>query len=235
MQGAEEQGGGTGFTGRRRWQMDRQPIPKETIDRLFGYLRPLMCLRRDGKETISSKDLARLCRVAPTMLRKDFSYVGRLGTRGVGYNVDEIIRGIRRKLRFDEETRVALVGVGNIGRALLEQSRFELEGFRIVLAFDSNPEKIGTRIGKVVIDDVSRMEEKLGPESIHVAILAVPEVSAPAVAERLAASGVKSILSFAPCETAMPANVKVTCVDLSLTMARLVYRSCVQDEARASE
>lgn len=215
--------------------MDRQPVPKETIDRLFGYLRPLMCLRRDGKDTIASQELARLCRVAPTVLRKDFSYVGRLGTRGVGYNVDELIRGIRRKLRFDEETRVALVGVGNIGRALLEQSRFELEGFRIVFAFDSNEEKIGLRIGKVVVEDAALIEEKLGPEAIHVAILAVPEASAPKVARRLAAAGVKSILSFAPCETAMPENVKVTCVDLSLTMARLVYRSCVEDEVKASE
>ena len=74
--------------------MDKHPIPKETIDRLFGYLRPLMCLRRDGKGTISSPELARLCRVAPSVLRKDFSYVGRLGTRGVGYNVDEVIRDL---------------------------------------------------------------------------------------------------------------------------------------------
>lgn len=215
--------------------MDRQSIPDETIDRLFGYLRPLMCLRRDGTETILSRDLARLCSVAPTVLRKDFSYVGRLGTRGVGYNVDELIRGIRRKLRFHEETRVALVGVGNIGRALLEQSRFELEGFRIVLAFDNNEEKIGRRMGKVVIDDAALIEEKLASEKTHVAILTVPEADAPAMAERLASAGVKSILSFAPCETAMPANVKVTCVDLSLTMARLVYRSCVRDEDTSSE
>jgi redox-sensing transcriptional repressor len=215
--------------------MHRQPTPNETIDRLFGYLRPLMCLRRDGTETVRSRDLARLCSVEPTVLRKDFSYLGRLGTRGVGYNVDELISSIRRKLRFDAETRVAIVGVGNIGSALLEQSRFELEGFRIVLAFDISREKIGSRVGKLVVEDVSMMKERLREESVQVAILAVPEASAPAVAQALSEAGVKSILSFAPCETAMPENVKVTCVDLSLTMARLVYRSYTEDRPKASE
>jgi redox-sensing transcriptional repressor len=215
--------------------MDGQQIPDETIDRLFSYLRPLMCLRREGTDTVLSRDLARLCSVAPTVLRKDFSYLGRLGTRGVGYNVDELIRGIRRKLRFDDETRVALVGVGNIGRALLEQSRFELEGFRIVFAFDNDKEKIGRTMGKVVIDDAAMLEEKLRAESIQVAILAVPEASAPAVARLLASAGVKSILSFAPCGMAMPEGVKMTCVDLSLTMARLVYRSCIEDEQNVGE
>jgi redox-sensing transcriptional repressor len=205
------------------------PIPSETADRLFSYLRPLMCLRNERTETVVSRDLARLCHVKPAVVRKDLSYLGSVGTRGVGYRVGDLIESIRRILRFDDDVRVAVIGVGNIGKALLEQSRFEFEGFRIVTAFDSNPEVVGRRVGKVVVEDVADLEDRIRSESIQLAILAVPESSAPAVAKRLGGMGIRCILSFAPCELAMPDDVKVTCVDLSVMMARLVYHSYVRD------
>lgn len=188
-----------------------------------------MCLLNEGTETVVSRDLAELVHVNPAVVRKDLSYLGSVGTRGVGYNVKELIASIRSMLRFDDDVRVAVVGVGNIGKALLEQSRFEFEGFRIVMAFDSSPEVVGRRIGKVVVEDAGNLEERIQSEAIHLAILAVPESSAPAVAKRLGNAGIRCILSFAPCELAMPDNVKVTCVDLSVTMARLVYHSYVRD------
>jgi redox-sensing transcriptional repressor len=209
-------------------------IPTETADRLFSYLRPLMCLLNEGTETVVSRDLARLCHVKPAVVRKDLSYLGSVGTRGVGYNVKDLIESIRRMLRFDDDVRVAVVGVGNIGKALLEQSRFEFEGFRIVMAFDSNPDVVGRRIGKVVVEDAAHLEDRIRSEAIHLAILAVPESSAPAVAQRLGRAGIRCILSFAPCELAMPDNVRVTCVDLSVTMARLVYHSYVRDQCDES-
>ncbi len=209
--------------------MVKRPVPAETTDRLFIYLRPLMCLAQEGAETVSSKELARLTFVDASVVRKDFSYLGRLGKRGVGYNVADLIQSIRSTLRLNQDTRVALVGVGNIGRALLEQARFEFEGFRIVKAFDTNPELVGRRIGKVTIEDAENLEDAIEAAGIQLAVLAVPESSSASVARRLGEAGVRCILSFAPCEIAMPDNVKVTCVDLSLAMARLVYHSYFQE------
>jgi len=219
--------------------MVRNSVPGETIDRLFIYLRPLMCLLQEGTKTVSSRDLARLCSVDPSVVRKDFSYLGRLGKRGVGYSVDELIRSIRSTLRLDQDTRVALVGVGNIGKALLEQARFEFEGFRIVRAFDSNPELIGRRFGRVTVEDAENLDERIRSDGIQLAILAVPEASSTDVARRLGDAGIRCILSFAPCNIAMPGNVKVTCVDLSLAMARLAYHSyfpdgCMEEEGTMS-
>lgn len=204
----------------------RRSMPRKTIDRLFTYFRVLTCLLREGTDTVSSKQMADLCGVNPSVVRKDLSFFGSLGTRGVGYEVRTLLASIRSALGFDRDMGIALVGVGNIGRALLEHAGFEFEGFRIVMAFDSDPEKVGRKIGKVVVEDVSQLEKRIASERTCLAILAVPESSAPEVARRLANAGVKSILSFAPCELAMPDNVKVTCVDLSVAMARLVYESC---------
>jgi redox-sensing transcriptional repressor len=210
--------------------MNMRQVPNETIDRLFIYFRVLVCLLREGTDAISSQELAGICHVNPSVVRKDFSYFGSLGTRGVGYRVGDLIGSIRSTLRFDDGTRVAVVGVGNIGRALLEHSGFESEGFKIVAAFDSDPEKVGRRIGKLVVEDPADLEERVESERIELVILTVPESSAPAVAKRLGDAGVRSILSFAPCELAMPDNVNVTCVDLSVAMARLVYHSYFQEE-----
>jgi redox-sensing transcriptional repressor len=205
-------------------------IPKETIDRLFIYFRGLMCLKREGKDATSSSELADVCHVNASAVRKDLSYFGRLGTRGVGYKVDELVTEIRKALRFDDATAVAVVGIGNIGTALLEHSTFELEGFQIVAAFDSDRDKIGRTIGSIVIEDMADVEKRVKEESIELVILAVPEPSAAEVARRLGDAGVKSILSFAPCELTMPDNVNVTCVDLSVAMARLVYHAYFERE-----
>ena len=210
--------------------LQARQIPKETIDRLFIYFRGLMCLMKEGKETTSSGELADVCHVNASVVRKDLSYFGRLGTRGVGYKVEELVAEIRRALRFDNATAVAVVGTGNIGRALLEHSTFEAEGFEIIAAFDSDPDKIGRTIGSIVVEDMADVDRRVREEGIELAILAVPEPSAADVARRLGDAGVKSILSFAPCELTMPDNVSVTCVDLSVAMARLVYHSYFEKE-----
>lgn len=184
---------------------------------------------------MSSRELARLCKVNPSVIRRDFSYVGNLGTRGVGYGVVELMENIRRALKFDDDMKIALVGVGNIGRALLEHVRFGMEGFKIVAAFDNNPEKIGRTVGRLVVEDAIALEERIQSEAIQLVIVAVPEICAPDVARRVGDAGVNSVLSFSPCGLAMPDNVRVTCVDLSLEMARLVYHSSSRDGARGKD
>ncbi len=184
-----------------------------------------MCLLKEGKSTVSSFQLADLCKLNPSIIRKDFSYFGDFGKRGVGYNVSELMNIIRNILGLVPLKRVALIGVGNIGKALLLYPNFELEGFEIIMAFDNESTKIGRKIKGVTIEDVSNLEGRLKSQKIQLCILAVPEYIAPAIARRLAKVGVKAILSFSPCQLAMPDNIKVTCVDLSTEMARLVYYS----------
>jgi redox-sensing transcriptional repressor len=187
---------------------------------------------RKGEATVSSRRLAEMCHIKPAMVRKDFSYFGEFGTRGVGYDTADLINNIRKILKLDKKINVALVGIGNIGSALLEHTSFELEGFRIIMAFDNDPLKIGKTVGTVRIEDITNLQERIMSMGIHLVILAVPEYATIKVAKLLEMTGVKSILSFAPCELAMPDNIRVTCVDLSVEMARLVYYSCIDNKEK---
>jgi len=197
--------------------------PEETIGRLLAYLRTLLCLQEEGVATVSSQRLAELCQVKSSMVRKDFSYFGEFGTPGVGYNVDEMIRQLRKILKLDKALKAALVGVGNVGRALLLYPGFKEEGLRIVAAFDNDPGKIGQRVNDLVIEDVDALKKRVKQKGIRLGILATPVSEAPNVAERMAKAGLKAILSFAPCQLNMPKGVRVQCVDLAMEMARLVY------------
>jgi len=203
--------------------MKRISVPDETVSRLLCYLRALLCLRDEGLKVVSSGRIAETCHMKPSMIRKDLSYFGDFGTQGVGYKVDELIAALRRILHLDKSMKAALVGVGTIGRALLFYPGFRQEGFEIVLAFDNDPRKIGKRINRVLVEDTATMEERIRNEGVRLAIIAVPVGEAPGVAQRLAAAGVKGILSFAPCQLKMPGHVKVGCVDLATEMAKLAY------------
>jgi len=203
--------------------MTQTRIPKETVGRLLTYLRVLLCLAEEGVETVSSHDLGDSCDVKPCVIRKDLSYFGGFGKRGVGYDVNGLIGQIRSILKLDKVMAAALVGVGNVGRALLANPQFEGEGFKIALAFDRDPDKIGRQVNGVVVEDVATLERRIQQAGIKLGIVAVGVSEAPAIAHRLADAGVKGILSFAPCPLNMPEGVKVICVDLATEMARLVY------------
>ncbi len=198
-------------------------IADQTIGRLFVYLRVLLCLAEEGVETVSSEALGDACEVKPSVVRKDLSYFGGFGKRGVGYDVEGLIKEIRSILNLDSVMKAALVGVGNIGRAMLAYPGFKTEGFELALAFDKDPDKVGRKADGVVIEDVTDLEQRISDEGIKLAIIAVPVSEAPKVAQRLADAGIKAILSFAPCPLNMPEDVKITCVDLATEMARLVY------------
>ncbi len=203
--------------------MRSRPIPEETVGRLFGYLRALLCLANEGVQTVSSQTLAKVSQVKPSTIRKDLSYFGGFGKRGVGYDLNRLTEEIRSILNLDKVVKAALVGVGNIGKALLMYSGLKEEGFQITAAFDTASDKIGQRVGNVVIDDVSNLEDRIRAEGIKISVVAVPVSAAPQVSQRLAKAGVKAILSFAPCPLNMPDEVRVVCVDLATEMARLVY------------
>jgi redox-sensing transcriptional repressor len=202
-----------------------KPIPNETIGRLLLYFRAFVCLEKENAKTVSSSRLSEVCNINPSIIRKDFSYFGELGTRGVGYDVNNLIHKIRNILGLDPVKKAVLVGVGNIGKALLSYPNFESEGFKIVMAFDNQSEIIGREINGVIVEDAASMEDRIRSENIQLGIMAVPESEAPEIARRMAKGGVSAILSFAPCQLLMPDNVKITCVDLAREIARLVYYS----------
>lgn len=199
-------------------------VPDETVGRLLCYLRTLLCLQGEGVKTVASRHLAQICGLKPSMVRKDFSYFGEFGTRGVGYSVDGMIDQLRNILKLDKGLKAALVGVGNVGRALLRYPGFRDEGLQIVAAFDNDPEKIGQRVSDVVIEHMDDLEARVKEKSICLGILAAPVSEAPQVAELMARAGLKAILSFAPCQLNMPKGVKVHCVDLAMEMAKLLYQ-----------
>ena len=197
-------------------------IPDETIRRLPVYLRGLLFSSRRGRESISSRSLADLVGVNPGQVRKDFSYFGDFGTRGVGYNVEKLTRQIKKILKLDVVQKTALVGVGNLGSALLAYPGFSPYGLDITAAFDADPKKIGRKIKNIVVEDVSKLRT-LKKRGIRLAIIAVPRETAQQTADALIEAGVRGILNFSPCHLVVPKKVKVITIYIAMDLARLPY------------
>jgi len=197
-------------------------IPDETVRRLPVYLRGLMVSADQGHERISSQSLADFVGVDAWQIRKDLSYFGDFGTPGVGYNIEKLARGIKKTLRLDVIRRAALVGVGDLGSALLAYPGFRLYGLDIVAAFDADPNKIGKVVSGVEIEDPVQIGT-LRQRDISLAIVAVPRAAAQATVDRLVAAGVRGILNFAPSKVVAPKRVKVITLDIAMELARLPY------------
>jgi len=197
-------------------------IPDETVRRLPLYLRGLLFLLEQDRQNISSRDMAEFLGVNPWQIRKDFSYFGEFGTPGVGYKIEKLAKEIKKILKLHVVRKAALVGVGNLGSAVLAYSGFGAYGFDIAAAFDVNPKKIGRKIGSVVIEDVSNLKT-LKKRKITLAIIAVPRDTAQQTADALVKAGVKGILNFSPCYITVPKKVKVITIDIAMDLARLPY------------
>jgi len=197
-------------------------IPDETVRRLPVYLRGLMVSADQGHEHISSQLLADFVGVDAWQIRKDLSYFGDFGTPGVGYNIEKLARGIKKTLRLDVIRRAALVGVGDLGSALLAYPGFRLYGLDIVAAFDTDLNKIGTVVHGVEVEDPAQIGA-LRQRDISLAIVAVPRVAAQATVDRLVAAGVRGILNFAPSKVTAPKRVKIITLDIAMELARLPY------------
>jgi redox-sensing transcriptional repressor len=197
-------------------------IPDETIRRLPIYLRGLMFSAETGQEHISSQSLAAFVGVHSWQIRKDFSYFGDFGTPGVGYHIGKLAKEIKKILRLDVIRKAALIGVGDLGSALLAYPGFRTYGLDIVAAFDVDPQKVGSMVDDVKIEDMSGMDS-LKRRGISLAIVAVPRTVAQATVNRLVDVGVKGILNFAPCKVEAPRRVKVITLDIAMELARLPY------------
>jgi redox-sensing transcriptional repressor len=199
-------------------------IPSIAISRLSVYARNLAVLDEKGVEVISSGGLADICRVNPAQIRKDLAYFGEFGVRGVGYYVKELLFEISRILGADRQWRLALVGVGNLGWALLRHVRFVNEGYTFVAAFDKRPKRIGVKIGDVRIAPLEAMHSLIKDQGIDIGVIAVKPKEAQGAADMLVKAGVCGILNFAPTELQCPAHVFVENADFSLKLDRLSYR-----------
>jgi redox-sensing transcriptional repressor len=197
-----------------------RPIPEATVARLTVYLRVLDALVGEPAgptlpaTTISSGELARRAGVNPAKLRKDLSFLGPCGIRGVGYDVVGLTAAVESALGVDRVLPVALVGVGNLGQALAGYAGFHTRQFPLTALFDSDPAKVGCRFGDLVVQDVGAVAEVCRQLGIAIGVVAVPVVAAQAAADALVAAGVRSVLNFAPLVLQVPDSVQVRRVDL---------------------
>jgi redox-sensing transcriptional repressor len=201
----------------------RPEIPRKTIYRLSIYLRCLQRLKSNGIRTVSSDALAKAAGVKPTQLRKDLTYFGQFGTRGLGYDVEQLAAMIADLLGTTSLQPVILVGVGNLGRALLTYRGFEQEGFEIIAAFDVNVDRRRTKNVKQPIHPMDKLEEVVGARGARMAILTVPATAAQEVTNHLVKCGIAGILNFAPIVLQVPEDVTVNNVNLAIELENLSY------------
>jgi redox-sensing transcriptional repressor len=193
------------------------------VTRLSLYLRRLESLLRDGVATVSSGQLGESLGVTDAQVRKDLAYLGNLGHPGVGYAATELVPAIRRALGIDRDWPTALVGVGNLARALLRYHGFLDRGFRIVALFDADPAKVGQRVDGLEIHAPERMSAVVAATGAELGILSVPSESSQAVAEALVAAGIRGVLNFAPSVLRLPPNISVVSVDLTVQLEQLAF------------
>ena len=203
--------------------MPKLVIPRKAVYRLSLYYRVLERLNQNRIETVSSDALAKAAGVKPTQLRKDLTYFGQFGTRGLGYKVESLLAKLTGVLRTTRFQPVILVGAGNLGSALLRYDGFAKEGFEIIAAFDSRPEGAKTDNCKIPIQPVEQMKEFVREHSIKLAILAVPGVAAQEVTNQLVEAGIQAILNFSPLILQVPPHVVVNNVNLAIELENLTY------------
>jgi redox-sensing transcriptional repressor len=201
----------------------RPDIPRKTVYRLSIYLRCLARLRENRIGTVSSEALAKAAGVKPTQLRKDLAYFGTFGTRGLGYDVADLSEKIADELGTSSLQPVILVGVGNLGLALLSYRGFEREGFEIIAAFDAVPQRKRDKEIKQPILGMEELPEFVGQQGVKMAILSVPAAVAQSVANTLIECGIAGILNFAPIVLAVPEDVMVNNVNLAIELENLSY------------
>jgi len=198
-------------------------IPDATVARLPVYLRALTSLADQGTATCSSIELARAAGVNPAKLRKDLSYLGSYGTRGVGYDVDHLLDQIGREMGQTQEWSVVIVGVGHLGTALSAYQGFTPRGIRVAALVDTDPARVGTEVSGLLVSSPDELPALVQRHGVAIGVIATPSHAAQEVADLLVAAGVTSILNFAPALVTVPDGVDLRKVDLSVELQILAY------------
>jgi redox-sensing transcriptional repressor len=199
------------------------PISESTVRRLSHYYRVLVDVEAEGKRVISSRRLAEREGITSAQVRKDLSCFGSFGRRGLGYDVVHLRAEIRAILGLERRWRVAVVGAGHIGAALISYRGFERQGFDVVLVFDREPARIGTRLGGLIVQDVASLPQVAAREGIEIGVIATPVRAAQEVADLLVAAGVRGILNFAPRKLAIPRDMVLRTVDMAMELESLTF------------
>lgn len=198
-------------------------VSDSTVGRLSMYYRSLLEFDQKGYKIVSSKDLAKTEKLTPAQVRKDLSSFGSFGTRGLGYPVRELKEKIAKILGLGRSWNVALVGVGNVGSALVSYKEFQKQGFNIKVLFDNDLRKIKKSHKGILVSDVKDLAEGLRKNKIDMVILAVPAQSVQEVADRVVSAGVKSILNFAPAQIKVPDDVVLRSVNMAMELEHLSF------------
>jgi redox-sensing transcriptional repressor len=215
----------------QREPMEVKLAPKAVVGRVSLYVRQLESYERQGITTISSSQLGEPLSIKNAQVRKDLAFFGQFGHPGVGYRIDELIAALRQVLGIDHDWPLALVGLGNLGRALLKYRGFRSRGFHVVALFDNDPAKIGLDFDGLVVEPVEAIRATAASRKIRLAILCVPADAAQRAADLVVSSGILGILNFAPLPLVLPPHVNVVPVDLSIQLENLAYKvQRTQDE-----
>jgi len=198
-------------------------IAESTVRRLSDYLRFLEELEHHGTQTVSSGELAALGGTTSAQVRKDLSFFGSFGKRGLGYSVTALAGSLREILGLEREWQVAIVGAGKIGGALAQYGGFRERGFHVASVFDADPARIGTSLDGLVVKDQKTLEAELAAHPVDIVLVAVPAEAAQSVVDRVAKAGIHAILNFAPAPVQAPANVALRSVNMALELEFLAY------------
>jgi redox-sensing transcriptional repressor len=210
-------------TRRKPESPERRDVPTVVVNRLSLYLRELQHLVREGRATISSSQLGKLLGFTDAQVRKDLAYFGHFGQPGIGYRCSELIDEIRSILGTDRQWTVTLVGVGNLGRALLRYRGFTSQGFRIVASFDVDARIIGSSIEGIPVYSLARLAEIVRQQRIQIALITVPADEAQQVADQLVIAGISGIVNFAPVTLSLPTEVSLVGVDLTTELEQIAF------------
>jgi redox-sensing transcriptional repressor len=203
--------------------MLNRPVPDATVSRLPIYLRVLVELAGAGEATVSSDELADAAGVTSAKVRKDLSALGSYGTRGIGYDVAELIDAIRSTLGLTQHWSILIAGVGNLGQALARYKGFAERGFRVAALLDVDPAKVGTQVADLEVRHLDDLSAIVRTEGVAIGVIATPATSAQDVADRMVSSGIHSILNFAPAMLSTPEGVTIRKVDLAIELQILAY------------
>ncbi len=203
--------------------MTEEFVPDVVISRLPRYLQTLNQMAKEGLHTVSSKMLAERLGITAAQIRKDLSFFGGFGKQGTGYSIYFLMEQLQKILNLDRIWQVAVVGAGDLGRALTHYQGFASRGIEIVLLFDVDPKIVGTKVGSIIVRHVDSLEEEIRRCGIKIGILTVPAEAAQITADRLVSAGVEAILNYAPVSLMLPEEVHVQHIDPVLHLQQMMY------------
>lgn len=203
--------------------MDEKQIPDIVVGRLPLYLRALQRMASEGRQVTSSQELGERLGISAAQIRKDLSQFGEFGKQGTGYQIGYLVEQLRNILHVNRDWNVAVIGAGDIGSAVARYKGFANRGFCVTLIFDSDPRKVGSKVGEFTIQHTSEMSEAIQRAGIKIAMIAVPASHAQEVADELIQAGVKAILNYAPLSINVPLDVYVQYIDPAIHLQRMTY------------